>query len=244
MKLWKEYAIEPTLFSNYNLASEILGGIGIDRGRIVGAVPKKWDSRVRDAVVAKNRPVDQLRLVERLRAIKDAIIPREYPYNGERLWIDQVLECHAQRAFDGILADGRHASPEVAGRNAGSSGRSLLGVRAPFGGHSHCNEPRSRPRLYTRQSEGRHCGRRVLQSFHRSSKEQMACPIEAIATKLREMANSLASRSTRLAPDVTPLAGRIIQPTLPRQSAGRLPKGISIDAMLWKERPGGPTTSD
>ena len=122
MKLWKEYAIEPTLFSNYNLASEILGGIGIDRGRIVGAVPKKWDSRVRDAVLAKNRPVDQLRLVERLRAIKDAIITREYPYNGERLWIDQVLECHAQRAFDGILADGRHASPEVTDATPGLVG--------------------------------------------------------------------------------------------------------------------------
>jgi hypothetical protein len=55
MKLWKEYAIEPSLFSNYNLGSEILGGIGIEHGRIVGAVPKKWARRVRDHVRATNR---------------------------------------------------------------------------------------------------------------------------------------------------------------------------------------------
>ncbi len=53
MKLWKEFAIEPSLFANYHLGNEILAGIGIEHGRIVGALPRRWERAVRHATVGQ-----------------------------------------------------------------------------------------------------------------------------------------------------------------------------------------------
>ena len=40
MPLWKECAIEPSLFANYHLGDAILSGMGIEHGRIIaGVVP-------------------------------------------------------------------------------------------------------------------------------------------------------------------------------------------------------------
>lgn len=105
MKLWKEYAIEPSLFANYHLGNEILSGIGTDNGRIVGALPRRWQREVRRATVGQ-REIERLRILERLVELRDAIVARPYQWDGERAWREQVFEVHDRGPFDGILLDG------------------------------------------------------------------------------------------------------------------------------------------
>jgi hypothetical protein len=102
MKLWKEYAIEPSLFANYHLGNEILAGIGIEHGRIVGALPRRWEREVRRATVGQ-RDLERRRVEERLLRLKDAIIPRQLDWNGDRSWRDQAFEAHGREPFDCIL---------------------------------------------------------------------------------------------------------------------------------------------
>jgi hypothetical protein len=125
MKLWNEYAIEPDIFANYHLGSEILSGVGIDQGRIVGALPKAWADRVRRVGGQHNRPAQQLKLIERLNALRDAIIPRNLDYDGTRPWRDQVFEAHAQIPFHALLLNGPVAKSAVIDASLGLAGEPL-----------------------------------------------------------------------------------------------------------------------
>jgi hypothetical protein len=105
MKLWKEFAIEPSIFANYYLGNEILAGLGFEHGRVVGALPKKWSHLVRKRALA-NSEMQYARIVERLEELKQVIWPRSHPYDGAQPWRDQAVECHQVSPFDGILVDG------------------------------------------------------------------------------------------------------------------------------------------
>jgi hypothetical protein len=110
MKLWKEYAVEPTLFSDYHLGCEILSGVGIENGRVIGALPRKWEREVRRATVGQ-REIQRKRIEERLLALRTAIVPRTFEWNGGRSWREQVLEAHAEKPFDGLLLNGAVNDP-------------------------------------------------------------------------------------------------------------------------------------
>ena len=239
MKLWKEYAIEPSLFSNYNLGSEILGGIGIEHGRIIGAVPKKWARRVLEFVRARNRDVDQTRLVERLNGLKAAIVPREHDYDGLRRWIDQVLECHAQRPFDGILADGRHPRLEVTDATPGLVEEAC----------SDCERRLEVPRIALNLAEalapvlGRAKDVIVVDGYFNPSvplaKSKWLRPVEAIASKLRRDGQLARFEVHALSSRHDPWKGGLFSQHCRNNLAAALPNGVSIDAILWTERAGG-----
>jgi hypothetical protein len=108
MRLWKEYAIEPSLFANYHLGDAILSGIGIEHGRIVGAVPRRWEREVRRATVGQ-RDIERLRIEERLANLRASIISRDCEWNGERSWREQAFKVHAIDPFDWILVNGPDA---------------------------------------------------------------------------------------------------------------------------------------
>src|SRR5262249_37451487 len=105
MKLWREYAIEPSLFANYYLGNEILAGLGVEHGRIGGALPRRWAREVRRAI-AGHRAIEHARVVERLNELRNAIVAREFQWNGERPWKDQAFEAHGREPFDCILLNG------------------------------------------------------------------------------------------------------------------------------------------
>jgi hypothetical protein len=240
MKLWKEYAIEPSLFSNFNLGSEILGGIGIEHGRIVGAVPKKWERRVREYIRAKNRDGDRLRLIERLNGLKNAIMPREIDYDGLRPWIEQVLECHAQHPFDGILADGRHARPEVTDATLGLVGESCWDCERRL------EVPRTGVNLANALATvlGRAKVVILVDAYFNPSialaDSKWLRPIAAIASKLRGDGQLARFEVHALSSRHDPWEGGLFSQHCRNNLAAALPGGISIDAMVWKVRPGGP----
>jgi hypothetical protein len=121
MKLWQEYAIEPSLFANYHLGDAILSGIGIEHGRIVGAVPRRWEREVRRATVGQ-REIQRRRIEQRLVDLHDAIIPRSCQWNGERTWKEQAFEVHAADPFDCILLDGPDAHQSAVDATVGLGG--------------------------------------------------------------------------------------------------------------------------
>lgn len=239
MKLWKEYAIEPSLFANYHLGNEILAGIGIEHGRIVGAVPKKWAQRVRDVGLANNRPGDQLRLVERLNDLKSAIIPREYHYDGNRPWIDQVLECHAHAAFDGILASGAHANAAVTDADPGIFGqvcwereRRLEVPRTP-------NELADALALILSRARDVIIVDPYFNPSVALAQSKWLRPLSALAAKLRVDGQLSRFEVHALSSRREPWPAGMYSNHCRSNLAAVLPRGLSLRALLWKERAGG-----
>ena len=124
MKLWKEFAIEPSIFANYYLGNEILAGLGFEHGRVVGALPKKWSHLVRKYALA-NSEMQYARMVERLEDLKHVIWPRNHPYDGMRPWRDQAVECHQVSPFDGILVNGPPLAQGAIDATLGMAGQQI-----------------------------------------------------------------------------------------------------------------------
>jgi hypothetical protein len=238
MKLWKEFAIEPTLFANYYLGNEILAGLGFEHGRIVGALPKKWSRAVRNHALVHTE-MQQAKLVERLNDLKTAILPRIHPYDGGRPWRDQAFECHQLVPFDGILVGGPapvqgciDTTLGLAGQQAWTHSRQLSIQRssAPLAAVL-------KPLLCTAHEVI------IVDAFFNPSvkvaQSKWLRPLRALAAQLsadgrvtRFEMHALSSRN-----DPWP-AGLFVQHCR-NNLAPALPKGISLDAMLWKERNGG-----
>ena len=104
MDLWKEYAIDPQLFRNFHLGHQIVAGIGFEKGRLVGAVPRKWLRSVRDIARENYRPVEILRMVDSLKSIEKAIVKRALPEIPGLSWQEEVLQSHGARPFTAIVS--------------------------------------------------------------------------------------------------------------------------------------------
>jgi hypothetical protein len=239
MKLWKEYAIEPSLFANYHLGNEILAGIGIEHGRIVGAVPKKWAQRVREVGLANNRPGDQLRLVEKLNGLKPAIIARNYPYDGTRPWIDQVLECHVQVPFDGILASGANASAAVSDASAGVSDHDCWESERKL------DVPRTSADIAEALSLILARARDVIivdAYFNPAvalAQSKWLRPLSALGAKLRTDGQLSRFEVHALSSNHEPWPAGMFSTHCRNNLPAALPRGIALNAVLWKIRAGG-----
>lgn len=240
MKLWKEYAIEPALFANYHLGNEILAGIGIEYGRIVGALPKKWARAVRDQGLGHS-VLQRARLVEQLNQLKDAIVPRNYQYDGLRSWREQVFENHAQQPFDAILLGGAHQD------------RAAIDATIGLAGQPAWEKPRE---LEIPRNAAALAG--VLGPLLRCARQ--AIIVDAYFDPSASLARSKWLRPLKALAANLPSDGRLerfeVHALDPRQGRNQwqpgtfvahcranlgaaLPRGIVVNAMLWKERNGG-----
>lgn len=240
MKLWKEYAIEPSLFANYHLGDAILTGIGIEHGRIVGGLPRRWEREVRRATVGQ-REIQRRRVEQRLVELRDAINPRRCDWNGERTWKEQAFEVHATEPFDCILLDGPDAHQSAADASLGLGGiacwDTTRGLRIPRTAASLAIAVK--PML---------CQARTVilvdAYFNPSGQLQQSKwlrPLQALAATLasdgrlaRFEVHALNPREQRRQWDAGLFAANC------RADLGAaLPQGLSIDAHLWRERNGG-----
>lgn len=239
MKLWKEFAMEPALFANYHLGNEILAGIGIEHGRIVGALPRRWERAVRHATVGQ-REIQRRRIEQRLVDLRDAIIARQHQWNGERTWKEQAFEVHATEPFDCILLDGPDAHPSTADASLGLGGIECWDTSRSL------DIPRSATDLATAVKPMLCQARTVIvvdAYFNPSGQVQQSRwlrPLRALAATLatdgrlaRFEVHALNHREVRNRFDPGIFAANC------RADLGAaLPRGVAISALLWSERNG------
>ena len=240
MKLWKEYAIEPSLFANYHLGNEILAGIGIEHGRIVGALPRRWEREVRRMTVGQS-DIQRRRVEQRLVDLRDAIIPREYHWNGERTWKEQAFEVHATEPFDCILLDGPDAHHAAADASLGSSGiacwnstRSLSIPRSPANLANAIKPMLCQARTVIVVDAYFNPSGQVQQSKWLRPLQALAATLATDGRLARFEIHALNPREQR-----RQWAAGLFCANCRADLDAALPQGISINALLWSERNGG-----
>ena len=105
MSLWQEYALEPTLFDDYNQARLLLSGFGIAHGRLIGGFPRKWQREVRRRL-SRYTDMQRKTLIDKLDKLDPILVPRSYPYDGSLAWRPQAFACDARDPFHAIITDG------------------------------------------------------------------------------------------------------------------------------------------
>jgi hypothetical protein len=237
MKLWKEYAIEPTLFANYHLGSQILAGLGFDQGRVVGAVPEKWQAAVMKA--SQNcRPLERSRIVDQLNRLKHVIFARYLVSDGDLLWREQAFKAHTRHPFDCILLHGRDPHPAAADVSSG-----LFGIQC-WESDRRILTPRSAGNLALAMKPMLAAATAVVivdSDFNPSEplrRSRWLRPIQAIAACLardgrvkRFEIHALDPREERRR-----WGAGVFTANCRANLGAALPPQITLDAMLWRER--------
>lgn len=104
-----EFAISPTLCTNYKDLQLFLQTFGSGEGRLFSDIPrKKWMRLARQEIKnSKNGQIMKKRLVAAIeRLSRKALHRRNYaPDVGEKPWLDYAIAAHEDRPFKAILTD-------------------------------------------------------------------------------------------------------------------------------------------
>lgn len=108
--MFKEYALDPGLLTNWRDFRYYTEKFGWDRGRLLSEYPKKWKRLVYNAI-AEESFINRKRIEESLRQIDDRLIRRRNsPFdpslaNDGSLWVRNAVLRHEELTFQAIITD-------------------------------------------------------------------------------------------------------------------------------------------
>ena len=103
-----EYAIEPELvatWGNWNDYRYFYHCFGLETGRIISRLPKKWKKLVYDSINTTNA-MEKMRVEELIKQLSITMVKRgpNIIWNDNEEWLDNVIKNHEQFPFHAILA--------------------------------------------------------------------------------------------------------------------------------------------
>lgn len=107
MKIYKEYAIHPDVFTDIGRFNHVFDMLGWDDGRLVANAPGNWRNVVFNRF-KDSSPIQKKRIEERLkRAKEDFLVPRSEAVASSHEEVFPIInEEHLRHPFDGILCEG------------------------------------------------------------------------------------------------------------------------------------------
>jgi hypothetical protein len=105
-----EYAVDPGLLNSWERFRYLTEKFGVSHGRLISRFPKRWKALVHQAL-GDVPDIDKARIVEKLKGIDDKLLPRFHEWVEGLPWIDNAVREHAVRPFHAIVCSavqGRH----------------------------------------------------------------------------------------------------------------------------------------
>lgn len=100
-----EYAIDPAVVPSWvspAIGRYFVKAFGMDSGRLVSRLPKKWTTEVWDAYNSAT-DLDKARLEELTKAVKQAFTQRKPPWDPSKDWVANATASHAILPYKAIL---------------------------------------------------------------------------------------------------------------------------------------------
>lgn len=98
-----EYALEPSLLGSWQRFRYLTERFGVSHGRLISRYPKRWKALVYEALGACS-DLDKKRIEERLVRLDDRMVTRAHEWDTTRDWLSNAELEHARRSFHAILA--------------------------------------------------------------------------------------------------------------------------------------------
>ena len=97
-----EYALEPSLLSNWKDFRYFTEKFGFSEGRLISRYPSRWKKMVIESL--SETGLNRTKIVERIRKLDDRMLPRQHEWNPEKDWLTNAENEHEERPFHAILA--------------------------------------------------------------------------------------------------------------------------------------------
>jgi hypothetical protein len=98
-----EYALEPSLLTNWANVRFYLGKFGVENGRLISRYPKCWARLVREGL-ASCPDYEKKRIIEALSQVKVRLLSRHHEWDEAQPWLENAEQENAKRPFHAIIA--------------------------------------------------------------------------------------------------------------------------------------------
>ncbi len=98
-----EYALEPALLSSWERFRYLTERFGVSQGRLISRYPRRWKALVYTVLEACSE-IDRKRVEERLSRLDDRMMTRIHDWDAARDWLSNAETEHATRPFHAIVA--------------------------------------------------------------------------------------------------------------------------------------------
>lgn len=97
-----EFALEPSLLCSWQEFRYFIEKFGAHHGRLISRYPKHWKRLVYEAANAA-ADLEKARIIERLKAIDDRLLPRFHEWDQGHEWLENAEIEHTKRPFHAII---------------------------------------------------------------------------------------------------------------------------------------------
>ena len=98
-----EYALEPSLLSNWQYFRYFTEKFGVPKGRLISRFPKRWERMVLESLAGCGE-VEKARIVESLVRIQKQVLSRHHEWNNQLDWLSNAETEHGKRPFHAVVA--------------------------------------------------------------------------------------------------------------------------------------------
>jgi hypothetical protein len=98
-----EYALEPSLLSNWQDFRYFTEKFGVPKGRLISRYPNKWERMVLESL-ANCGVIERKRIEEALVNLKRNLLSRHHEWNNQLDWLSNAEAEHAKRPFHAVIA--------------------------------------------------------------------------------------------------------------------------------------------
>jgi hypothetical protein len=98
----KEFAVDPSLLTNWERFRYLTEKFGVANGRLISRYPKRWAKMVHDGLEGVN-DMDRLRIVEKLAEIEQKLLVRVCKWEDSDDWLTNSERENTARAFQAII---------------------------------------------------------------------------------------------------------------------------------------------
>ena len=111
----REYAVEPEVFSNWEVIRHIISECGVhNKGRMISNFPKKeWIRLVCEQIDKFPSQMDSKRAKEYLLSNKSKLISMGRAFDRQKDWLNNAIQSHQEKSFQGVLV--KSDTPNEAG---------------------------------------------------------------------------------------------------------------------------------
>ncbi len=98
-----EFALEPTLLNSWERFRYLTEKFGVSQGRLISRYPRLWKRLVYEGLEAGSE-IDRKRIEERLSRLDDRMMTRVHEWDAARDWLSNAETEHGKRPFHAIVA--------------------------------------------------------------------------------------------------------------------------------------------
>lgn len=229
-----EFALDPELLDNWERFRYLTEKFGVSQGRLISRYPKRWKAMVY-AAASGSSDIERKRIEVRLQSIDDKMLARIHQWDSNQGWLANADSEHGRQPFHAIIA------------NTNPNGREWILA---------CDEldestPRwaiERERVVSRDAASLAAAISPLVCAAKSIvfidphfdpykvrvRNTLKAFLEVCFTRRVDPAVEKVEFHTQFKPEINDFVGECH-----RQLPQRIPAGISLRIVRWRERPGG-----